>query len=229
MKRYIIIIALGVFVGAGMFSCAEMDDPYRELIVPNGIFYPAKVREAKVKPGFYRAAIDLMPNADLSVVKARIYWNNYTEWAEFDIPAGADSVRCEVDSLSETTYTFMIHTRDINGNESVPTEASGSVYGDLYAGMLYPRSVASSVLTGQQLAITWQDAQGATMLYSTVSYTDHTNPSAPVRKNYRVQNTQSTTILTGVKSGESFSVVSVFLPEKGLDPVESRAVSYHSE
>ena len=59
--------------------------------MPNGITYPGIALDVESHPGRYRIEIAWLNGSDPNVVKARIYWNNYTEGQDLDIPPGADT------------------------------------------------------------------------------------------------------------------------------------------
>lgn len=169
-----------IFIGAvlGFSSCTSQSDIYEDFVVPNGLIYPGPAQQPVVHPGANRIKFTWARGTDPRVQKARIFWNNYTDSVEFDVPADVDTVSYILDPISENTYSFMIHTYDDEGNESIPIEVLGTVYGDNYRSMLSNRLLKSTYYDGQDLTlnwgtvddtevgidVTWTDVNGATQL-----------------------------------------------------------------
>ncbi|MDR1666802.1 MAG: discoidin domain-containing protein [Bacteroidales bacterium] len=136
--KNIIFIAGIILLYAG---CKPMDSVYEEYLKPNGIVYPGKATDPAVLPGKNRAMLTWHRGTDANVVKAKIYWNDFTESKEVDIPETGDTIRVMIAPLAETNYSFIIYTFDGDGNQSVPVEVNGTVYGDAYGTGLVGRNV----------------------------------------------------------------------------------------
>lgn len=137
-------------------ACRKMDDNYKEFLTPGGIIYPGKALSPRVHPGNSRAMISWLRGPDPQVVKARIYWNNYTDSVEFNIGEKEDTVRYTFTSLAENDYTFNIRTYDEDGNVSIPVEVAGTVFGSRYQSGLLTRALNASTLgTDGSLLIEW--------------------------------------------------------------------------
>ncbi len=142
MKTILKIMVLVAVTIVCCTACKDMDSSYKEYIVPNnGRTYPGKATNPVTYSGFNKAKITWLRGTDANVVKARIFWNNYTESVEVDIPSGVDTVSCLIEPLPEAPYSFIIHTYDAEGNKSVPVEVSCIVYGDQYLSRLLGRRI----------------------------------------------------------------------------------------
>ena len=91
MKK-IIYILLIAFVAGAVFSCKNMDDIYKEFIVPNGLKYPKKPDSLKVYGGYNKLRLTWLKAKDPSIVRAEIYWNNYQDTLKVDIDNDQDTM-----------------------------------------------------------------------------------------------------------------------------------------
>src|SRR5690554_3019903 len=153
MKNIIVVIFIGVTWGFS--SCDSQSDIYKDYVVPNGLIYPGPAQQPVVYPGNKRVKLSWLRGTDPRVQKARIFWNNYTDSVELPVAADKDTVSYIIDPISENTYSFMIHTYDDEGNESIPIEILGTVYGDNYQGLLTNRLLKSTYYDGQDLKLNW--------------------------------------------------------------------------
>ncbi|MDR0385227.1 MAG: DUF4998 domain-containing protein, partial [Prevotellaceae bacterium] len=140
MKRTVYLMIL---IAAGWFaSCKDMDSMYKEYVVPNGIVYPQRADSLKIYPGLNRVKLTWFKALDPKVVKAMVYWNNYTDSLSANISSGENLMTVVINDLPEGTYTFFVKTFDAAGNASVPSEVTGIVYGVNYALTLSSRSLS---------------------------------------------------------------------------------------
>lgn len=164
---YISVILTGIMLGFS--SCKKQEDIYKDYVVSNGLVYPGPVMNPIAKPGDRRIEIEWKRGVDPRVVKARIFWNNYTDSVEVACSRDMDIVS-KIIPLPENTYTFMIHTYDAEGNVSIPVELQGRVYGPTYTSMLSNRVLLSTVYDGSDLTLNWHDAEktvvGVNLTYS---------------------------------------------------------------
>ena len=154
-KLAYIVLAVAIL---GFFSCKSQDSIYEEYIVPNGLSYPGPAKNAVAKPGDGRIEIEWQRGADPKVVNARIFWNNYSDSIEVPIATGMDIISKIIGPIPENTYSFMIHTYDAKGNMSVPTEVTGTVYGEAYKRSLTNRRIKNRSIAGGTLKLEWNDA-----------------------------------------------------------------------
>lgn len=194
-------------------ACKKMDHEYRQFVVPGGIVYPNKVYQAVAYPGENRIRISWLRGQDPSVIKARIFWNYFTDSLDVDIPptGGDDTISVMIDNLPEKSYSFVIKTYDNKGNVSVPVELISAVYGDQYQSSLLTCPLSSSTMEPRNtVTIAWGTPDISNGAYATeIKYTDTLG-------NSHVQRTpiaEDTTILYGVKEGGDFEYRTLFLPD----------------
>jgi hypothetical protein len=174
MKK-IIRYLLVMFIVAGFFmQCKEIDDSFKDFVVPGGIVYPQKVVNPMVNSGYQRIKISWLRGADPSVTKARIFWNNYNDSIEVIIPSVGDTISVIINDLPEGLYSFFIITYDDAGNSSVPQEVLGNVYGENHLSILRNRPVVSSFLNLERTVfIHWGPADVSYGAFATeVEYTN---------------------------------------------------------
>ena len=140
------------------FSCKSQDSIYEEFLVLNGLTYPGPAENVVARPGYERVEISWARGSDPKLVKARIFWNNYTDSVEVAIGAGINLISRIIEPLEENTYSFMVHTYDAEGNVSIPAEALCTVYGELYENALTNRRLKNTSVSNQILTIEWHNA-----------------------------------------------------------------------
>lgn len=153
MKNAIYAIFIGAVIGFS--SCDSQSDIYADYVVPNGLVYPGPAQKPVAYSGDKRIKLSWLRGTDPRVQTARIFWNNYTDSVELTVPANVDTVSYVIESISENTYSFMIHTYDDEGNKSIPIEILGTVYGDNYRNLLSNRLLKSTYYDGQDLTLNW--------------------------------------------------------------------------
>ena len=158
MKNIIYVIFIGIIVGFS--SCKSQEDIYEEYVVPNGLLYPGQALKPVAKPGNKRIEISWNRGTDPRVKKARIFWNNYTDSVELTVAQDMNIVSYIIDPIAENTYSFMIHTYDVDGNMSIPVEVMGVVYGDSYRNRLVNRILKSTFYDGLDLTLNWGTSDG---------------------------------------------------------------------
>lgn len=193
-------------------SCKKMDSIYEQFIVPNGHTYPGKALNPIVYAGKNRVKITWLSGSDPSVKKARIFWNNYTDSVEINIPAGKDTISYILDDLPENTYSFFIRTYDNSGNVSIPVEVIGTSYGASYEAGLVNRTVSSSILTATKLTIGWAVIDTTAAYATEIRYTD-TNGEM---QNLLTVVSESISTITDIKSGTTLQYRTIYIPNNSL-------------
>ena len=209
MKKIAYIVLAGII--SGFVSCKSLDSIYEEYIVPNGLSYPAIALDAEAHPGNKRIEIAWRNGADPKVTKARISWNNDTEWTEIDnITPEMDVISRIIEPLEEDTYTFMIRTYDAKGNVSVPVEVTGAVYGELYGRSLVNRSVKSALYDNDEsvFQLEWNSAD-ATEVGIELSYTDVSGSS----RTLPVDPSETAATISDLKVGEPVFYTTAYKPD----------------
>lgn len=219
MKKTVLLLMLLV---AGFFSCKEQDSTYKEYIIPDGIVYPQRPGSLRIYPGYNSMRLTWHKANDPKVIRAKIYWNNYTDSLDVNIPAGRDTVVADISGLDENTYTFYVITLDADGNASIPVEITGAPYGDFYKATVSNRSITSAVRDENYKGIiTWGTKTGD-LIYSEVRYT----VSSGEKRIIHVLPDETVTNCPDAKPGETFEYRSVFLPLNGINVVEKEWETY---
>lgn len=168
-----ISLLLAGFVVCGMLSCTKMDE-YKKISGDKEIVYPGKITEVTVRSGDGRLVVAGLCNSDPKIVSCRIYWNLKAEYVDIpvDMSAGRFVVEKQI-ALSEGSYNFDIYTYDAQGNQSIPVNAMGKTYGELYKASITNRLVKSFTEQGGQAVIEWWGMDATLGAYQTeVTYTN---------------------------------------------------------
>jgi hypothetical protein len=197
-------------------SCRKMDTNYKDYVVPGGLVYPGKAL-ATTHSGQSRVEIVWPKGVDRSVVKAKIYWNNFADSVVVDIASiTTDSVKVMINNLEEKNYTFVIRTYDAQGNKSVPVEVLGASYGAKYQSQLLTRPVNSTFINAAgKLTINWGSADVANGAYaSEVKYTDVSgNVKSQVFPVMVNTSEIKTSVITDMLSNTNYQFRTVFKPD----------------
>ncbi len=203
---YCFIIALVLTAG-----CKKMDDTYKKYVIPGGVTYVERAKNLLTYTGLSRVKFVWSAPVDPSVTKARIYWNNYADSVELNIPANIDSVSYFL-SIPEGTYSFIIRTFDNLGNKSVPVEVQGRSVGPTFLSNMFNRPLISSFIDDASgvLKFTWGGADiynGSIGLQ--INYTDKEGSN----KNLFVTPETNETSLVDYKEGTGISYTTLYLAD----------------
>ena len=219
MKNHIILIT-GIILA--LFSCKSQDSTYEEFIVPNGKIYPGPAQDVVANPGDKRIEISWPRGVDPKVMKAGIFWNNYTASEEIAITEDMDVISRIIGPIDENVYSFMIHTYDAKGNISIPTEIMGKVYGEQYRSTLNNRVLRSTVYDGLDLTLNWSVAD-STETGISLTYSD-TNGNT---KTVSVDPSETETMLLDFDVDKPLFYSTEYMPEQTAidkfksDPIET--------
>lgn len=203
MKKIYLYIIVFLYIVVGIFSsCQDIDSTYKDFVVPGGIIYSGKAVNPVLYTGYNRVKITWLRGSDPKITKARVFWNNYTDSVEVDIPSTQDTISVIVDNLPEQFYNFFIITYDNEENLSVPVEVMGEVYGENYVSKLYNRPVVSGEKDEQGKAfIQWGNADISNGAFAVdVKYLNTTNDTVI----YRFDIDEEISELIDFKSGTSY-------------------------
>lgn len=218
MKRILYNLIILVAVLATFSACEQMDHNYKKFVVPGGIIYPAAASKPMVHSGHNRVKITWFTGVDPSVVSAKIFWNNYTDSVEVNIPSTRDTVSVIIDNLAEGPYTFIIKTYDEKGHGSIPVEVVSRAYGSSYQASLLQRPVNKTILKerGHKIEIAWGHASLSNGAFATeVKYTDGTG-NTRTQKFIIVDSTSkvnSISTISDIKPGSPYQYRTLFLPD----------------
>jgi len=223
MKKYILTIMLCLSAALLYIACDDMNSINQEYLDRGETIYTGVVDSVLASPGNNRVWFNWFINYDPRITKTVIYWNEKKDSTVIPINRTSTDVKSFETTLNiaEGSYVFQFVTKDDEGHYSVnitTSEISVDVYGARYIAGLMNRSV-SSITTSK---IVWGDVETASLLFTTVSYTDKNG----VSRSIRVENDEAETTLTDAQTGIRVSIVSTFLPVGGLDEVEALAKTY---
>lgn len=194
-------------------SCKEMDSEYRDYIVENGLTYPQKADSLKIYPGFNKLRLTWLRPRAPSVKYSMVYWNNYADSVKVNFVDDQDTIRIDIDSLEESSYSFVIKNFDEQGNVSIPAEVTGTPYGENYLISAADRIYTTATRDAENLGtIQWEPAS-VDLVYTEVKYKTTAGDSRTVR----VTADEDLVMFAGIKPGEKFEYRSVFLPKNGID------------
>jgi hypothetical protein len=205
-----------------------MNDLHQPYLDKGEEIYTGIIDSLKVFPGNNRVKFTWQVNSDPRITKTVIYWNEGLDSSIIDVnrtqtgPIDMDVML----NIPEGNYVFEFITRDNEGHRSLSTERSVAVYGSQYAALLRNRVIKSfDIASGNRLNITWVPVE-TTVQHTVIKYTDYTDAEHPADKTVSVDNSETNTTLTGVKSGEKFFVISSHLPAGSLDILEALPREY---
>lgn len=194
-----------------LIGCKKMDSTYKQYIVPGGLPYTGKVTNAKAYAGKNRIKIAWPKSKDPNVVKAKIFWNNYADSIEVDVPSNLDTISVIIDNLPEKSYTFNVLTYDGKGIPSIPVELLSGSYGEKYQEQLLNRPVNSLIIdVDGKITIDWGNADiSSGAVFSELKYVN--TAGNPATKRFSVKEPKS--LLTDLKSGTRFEYRTEFRPD----------------
>lgn len=206
----VLFISLVAFNG-----CRKMDSKYEKYIVPGGEKYSGKANYPRAYAGRNRVQITWQRGADPNITKAKIYWNNYADSLEVNVPLLADSVVVIIDSLLEKNYSFFIRNYDAKGISSVPVEIIGASYGDRYQSQILNRALNTSFIdVPGQISIQWGAADISNGAFANeVKYTDATGALRIKRFNIDVKEKKPESKILDYMPGTTFQYRTLFIPK----------------
>jgi len=140
--------------------CCKKWDDYKKYTDTGEKIYPYAAAGVKSYPGNQRVLLSWVHGIDTRIKTYTIYWNNGADSLIVNattLKAG-DTVKQYITNLAEANYSFIIYSKDAEGNRSVPSPApSVNVYGPKYKASLLNRAVNSVSYSGttQLLTVKW--------------------------------------------------------------------------
>ncbi|MDR2036397.1 MAG: DUF4998 domain-containing protein [Bacteroidales bacterium] len=203
--RYLFLFLI-VLAGA----CSPIDDNYKDFVDDGPITYLAKLDEAELIAIGERNRVRFMwPKLeDPRGVKAEIYWSNkqghHTQ--PFDPSVATDFY---INDLAEASYIFEVYILDDEGNTSVPTSVTATVYGSVWESYLNNRNIIKNDQIGADRKIVYRENADQTVLYTDFEWKQDGNA-------FFVQINSSDTVgyLNDFKAS-SFRYRTSYIPEEG--------------
>ena len=224
--KYFLPLCLLLF----LTGCDDQNFMHQKYLDEGERVYPGMADSVKYSAGNERVKFTWMLNADPRIDRSVFYWNNGKDSAVISTYRTKPGILADTAILdvTEGTYTFSLVTKDDKNNKSLAVERTVQVYGPTYISRLTNRGQSSSFSNGT-LTVNWTAIESALIQYSTVYYTDYSNPGNPAAKSIRIENEDTQTVIEGVRKGDTYSVSTTYLPAGGLDELESSRVEYTIE
>ncbi|MDR3246758.1 MAG: discoidin domain-containing protein [Prevotellaceae bacterium] len=187
-----------------MQSCSKMNDLSDRFLDEGSIIYAARADSVAVHPGNGRAELVIYIKTE-RIDYVRVYWSDdktlYRDVPVNNLP-GVYSVSIELD---ESAYVFNLVSVDIYGNESLPVEATGTVYGNNFQSSITARSITKiHVSTTAGMTLTW----GNSVNYGVANEVIYTNLDNRV-VHLTIPFSEKTTWIANWKSGLEYRTLSI--------------------
>ncbi|MDR1340982.1 MAG: DUF4998 domain-containing protein [Prevotellaceae bacterium] len=223
--KYFVMICL-LYLTAG---CDDNNSMHQKYLDEGEIYYIGIVDSVKIFPGRERVRFSWQINADPRITGTLISWNENQGTATIPIVRRHSGIM-QIDTainIPEGIYTFTLANVDDEGNQSKGVDGTTVlVYGPKYIGNLQNRPVQSVVFHDGAMIIRWASIDNMQMLHTTVRYMDYTDAEHPSSKTLVIENSETETEISNVRTGDVFSVASAYQPEKGIDSVEALPIEY---
>jgi hypothetical protein len=150
-----------------------MNDLHQPYLDRGEIIYTEKVDSLISFSGKNKIKLQWFLFSDISISKARIFWNKRTDSLDVDISVNSN-IREEysvvIDNLSEGSFSFEVFTLDDFGNRSIPVERIGKSLGDVYQSSLVNRVISSNILDANYIQFNMSSNIPEDYVYSEFEY-----------------------------------------------------------
>lgn len=224
MKKISKIIPLIISIWACLFilpSCDKMDDIQSEYASREEGVYLGKVDSIKYFPGFGRAKITWYIGADPKIDQTVIYWNMRKDSIVKDfVRKGSGLQRDSVilEDLPEGTTLFEFRNINKEGETSLYSSASITVWGAEFASSLYGRDLTAFDFNYPENLYTLELSESVpneNVSYSQIVYTDLDGQE----KTLKIKPEEVSVELPNFPDGGEFQFRTVFFPTQGIDTV----------
>lgn len=215
---------LPLFILSLVVACEDMNDIHQKYYDRGEDIYTGVVDSLKFSAGYNRVQFDWEVNADPRITETVIYWDRRKSSVVIDVnrTQGGAIPMTYLLEIPEGNYVFEFITRDNEGHYSIPTEKSVLVYGPNYAKFLRNRGVTSVAWQPDgTVLMKWESIASREIQYANVEYTVNGE-----KKVTQVSNSENETILEGLGSGDVLTVYTTYLPDGGLDMMNSPEREY---
>jgi hypothetical protein len=183
--------------------------------------YIGKPDSVEFSAGNKRVRFTWFLNADPRIDRSIFYWNEGKDSAVIaKTQSGSLKMDTILDVKEEGLHTFSLVTKDDENHKSMSVERTVLVYGPTYISRLTNRNISSSSFSDGKLTINWVAIESSLIQYSTVYYTDNSE-----QKSIRVENDVDKTEILDI-DGDTFSITTSYLPDGGLDILETLPAEY---
>jgi len=146
---FLILISLILF-----YSCSDLNDLHQPYLDRGETIYTEKPDSLISFSGLNRVKLQWFVFSDISIKKARIYWNNKIDSLDVDLVVNSgvrDTFSTIVENIPEGGYFFEVVTLDAFGNKSVAASRSGKSLGNRYRESLDDRRILSHLQTATDI------------------------------------------------------------------------------
>lgn len=174
MKNILIIIVALVT----LCNCSDMNDLHQPYLDRGETIYAAKPDSLISISGLNRVKLQWFVYSDLSINKARVFWNDKKDSLDVAITvtqSETDTITTIIENLPEGGYIFEVFNLDSFENKSIPATRSARSLGDIYSSSLNNREVLSNNTTANNFVLTMSSSDPADYIYSEFIYFDINN------------------------------------------------------
>lgn len=225
MIRYILFLIIAVLLC--LTSCGPMDETYKDFIKDGPVLYLSKIQKDSVlvETGWNRAKFTLPLVNDNRSKKIVVSWSNgkNSKTAELN-PSGKTEVM--FDDLWEGSIIFSCKLEDNDGNTSLNTDISATIYGEIYQSYLINRPIINQIYDGNDLRILFSDLSDSTAISASVTWPKNDGTEASRVFAYD----KSNEIKLEDFEGKSFKMKTLYRPDSlALDNIWSQERVYPVE
>lgn len=216
-------IALGLMASVFLIlsSCNKMDDIQRKYAERVEQVYLGKVDSIVSYPGFGRAKLTWYMSADPRIDRTIIYWNLRQDSIVKEFAHTAPGIQKDslmIDNLPEGTTLYEFRNVNKEGETSLYSSASVTVWGSKFADGLHARKLTAFDFDYDQsvfdLSLSPAEA-GDSVVYSQIIYTN----THGEEKTIRIERDTTHIELADFPDGGEFRFRTVFFPPQGIDTV----------
>jgi hypothetical protein len=153
-NSYRILLGFTAAIGLITVSCSDMNEKSDEFLDRGSTVYAPKVDSVAAHSGFKKIELEVFVKTQkINVVK--ISWNNGQNTAEIPVNNQQGVYTKVLEDIAEDGYVFYLTSIDSYGNESLPVEVYGTVYGDKLAAQIKNRNITLADKNGSTVIVTW--------------------------------------------------------------------------
>jgi hypothetical protein len=208
-------------------GCDDNNSLHQKYMDEGETLYTGKVDSVIIVPGNEKAKFSWQINADPRISKTVIYWNEDRESAEIPVNRTIGGI-LKLDTLlniTEGIYSFKLVTMDDEGHRSLGVERTVQIFGPKYISYLNNRRMTFTIQSGA-ITIDWKPIESPLIAYTTVFYQDYSDEANPVSRSVRIENEDIRTEIRGIRENDTFTVVTTYLPEGGLETLNTIPETY---
>jgi hypothetical protein len=232
MKNNIFIKSVtGCFLSAYLLTCLtgcdDNNSMHRKYMDEGETLYTGKVDSVSIVPGNEKARFTWQINADPRISKTVIYWNDDRESVEIPVNRNVGGI-LKLETLLNVTegiYSFKLVTMDDEGHRSLGVEKTVQIFGPKYISYLNNRRMTFTVQSGA-VTINWKPIENPLIEYTTVFYQDYSDEANPVSRSVRIENEDTRTEIRGIRINDTFTIVTTYQPEGGLETLDTLPETY---